>query len=285
MHLDALKELTPVLYGGRTVIIYENQRFPPGRLCFVLHWHDRMELLLLHKGSIRVQVGEETVVAAAGDVVVIGPTRPHTAVALESGATYSVYMFDVAALRSENPKICETLDAIAAARKRFRPIVTDRAIARACRELSALRKRRQPGDELTETGLVYLLLGRLCAAHLAEDQPVETGRFSEVTDYIAAHYAEPLTTASLSARFGYVEAYFSRRFKALLGLPPMTYLRVVRLEAACERLRRGEEPLHRVALSCGFSDQNYFSRCFKRHYGMTPTEYAAAQRAADERDD
>ena len=56
----------------------------------------------------------------------------------------------------------------------------------------------------------------------------------------------------------------------------MTYIQILRLEASRDAIRDGEKRISAVASMCGFSDAAYFSRCFKKRYGMTPTEYAGA---------
>ena len=73
--------------------------------------------------------------------------------------------------------------------------------------------------------------------------------------------------------FGYDESYFCRLFKSVVGVRPMEYIRVLRLEKARRLLTNEKKGISKVALECGFSDVNYFTRCFRRHYGITAGEY------------
>ena len=57
MKLDYQKELTPVLYGDSAVKIIHHPRIEPDRYGFVMHWHDRIELLLIYSGSLIVNCG------------------------------------------------------------------------------------------------------------------------------------------------------------------------------------------------------------------------------------
>ena len=43
--IDGYKELTPVIYGENAIkYLYTEQKKAEGEICFLLHWHDRMEL-------------------------------------------------------------------------------------------------------------------------------------------------------------------------------------------------------------------------------------------------
>ena len=51
------------------------------------------------------------------------------------------------------------------------------------------------------------------------------------------------------------------------------YLRKLRIDFACSQIRDSDRPLTEIALSAGFCDQGHFSRSFKQHLGMSPSEY------------
>ena len=53
----------------------------------------------------------------------------------------------------------------------------------------------------------------------------------------------------------------------------MTYLSRVRMENACLLLAETDEPIASVAAGCGFQTATYFHVCFKKAYGITPSEY------------
>ncbi len=59
--IDGYKELTPVIYGENAIkYLYTEQKKAEGEICFLLHWHDRMELTYVTEGTLRfVTEGEE----------------------------------------------------------------------------------------------------------------------------------------------------------------------------------------------------------------------------------
>jgi AraC-like DNA-binding protein len=88
-----------------------------------------------------------------------------------------------------------------------------------------------------------------------------------------ANPAHPWTLASLAARTGVSRANLGRRFTALVGHPPMTYLREWRLTLAADLLREPGATLTAVAGRVGFSTAFALSATFKRERGISPTEY------------
>ena len=54
----------------------------------------------------------------------------------------------------------------------------------------------------------------------------------------------------------------------------MNYIQILRLETAKEKIKSGNFKISEISALCGFKDASYFTRCFKKRYGMTPTEYA-----------
>lgn len=62
------------------------------------------------------------------------------------------------------------------------------------------------------------------------------------------------------------------KMKSLVNISMGDYIRRKRIDKACQLLRQGynvSETTYRI----GFADPNYFSKIFKKHMGMSPTEY------------
>ncbi|MFI1356466.1 cupin domain-containing protein [Streptomyces sp. NPDC020898] len=90
---------------------------------------------------------------------------------------------------------------------------------------------------------------------------------------LRADPAHPWTLPALVARTGVSRASLARRFTALVGRPPMTYLRERRLALAADLLRAPEATLAMVADRVGFANAFAFSAAFKREFGVSPSEY------------
>ena len=122
---------------------------------------------------------------------------------------------------------------------------------------------------------MYQLLQLLLSNALTElsGQPRGDATILDALAYMEENFAQELGTEQLAQRYGYSVAHFCRKFKETTWLTPMNYLRIYRLEEAARMLRQGRVTVSDVALACGFSDPNYFTRCFKKHFGIPPTRY------------
>ncbi|MDF2188618.1 two-component regulator propeller domain-containing protein [Paraflavitalea sp. CAU 1676] len=64
-----------------------------------------------------------------------------------------------------------------------------------------------------------------------------------------------------------------RKLKALTGLSAIEFIRDVRLKRSAQLLQRQEYTVNEVAYMVGFSDVDYFRKCFKQQFGKTPKEF------------
>ena len=89
----------------------------------------------------------------------------------------------------------------------------------------------------------------------------------------ARFFENGLRISELSALCGMSEVYFRRLFLARYGKSPKDYVTALRIERACRLLSDGGFSTGEIALLCGYAEQAHFSREFKRHVGVSPTDY------------
>ena len=77
----------------------------------------------------------------------------------------------------------------------------------------------------------------------------------------------------ISKELGISRVHLNRRLKALINDSPGNYIRMYRLKHAAWLLINKNMTIAEIAYAVGFSSQAHFSNAFKRHYGMSPTEY------------
>ena len=97
--------------------------------------------------------------------------------------------------------------------------------------------------------------------------------FAECVSYIHEHcFESSLDIASVAARAFISASTLQRKFHEHFEMTPKQYLTRLRMSKALELLAVDELSVGQVALACGFSDEKYFSRTFKRMYGHPPSE-------------
>ena len=96
---------------------------------------------------------------------------------------------------------------------------------------------------------------------------------------IHSHPAHHWTVQTLAAQAGLSRAAFSKRFTALTGQPPLTYLTWWRMTTAAQLLHGSGAPLSEVATQTGYTSEFAFSNAFKRAYGTAPGRYRRHRQA------
>lgn len=79
--------------------------------------------------------------------------------------------------------------------------------------------------------------------------------------------------AGFIAAAGRSHEHVCRTCKSVTGLTPSEYVNQIRIEYAAHLLRSDEVSIDEVIASCGFDNNSYFYRLFKRQYGVTPRQY------------
>ncbi|WP_025882344.1 helix-turn-helix domain-containing protein, partial [Segatella baroniae] len=109
---------------------------------------------------------------------------------------------------------------------------------------------------------------------VAEGLPVVDKLFAQATAVIEAHIADTnFNVTGLQAALGVGDKYLYRKIKQQSGMSPVEYIRNIRMRKASLLLREGKYSISEVMFMVGFSNPGYFSKCFQRAYGMTPTEF------------
>jgi AraC-like DNA-binding protein len=114
---------------------------------------------------------------------------------------------------------------------------------------------------------------------LLSEQPVHSPgnrQDEKLRNLAAAIQHSPRQEWNFSAearRLGFSFPHFFRLFRHATRLPPQRYVIRCRLETAARRLREGELSLKEIAGKVGYPDIYYFSRLFRKHFGVPPGKY------------
>jgi YesN/AraC family two-component response regulator len=92
---------------------------------------------------------------------------------------------------------------------------------------------------------------------------------------IKEHCEEQFTLELFCNQNNINTSFFSSQFHQIAGVTFQDYLNTTRIENAKRLLSQTDNKIGTVATLCGFSDQHYFSKTFKRLTGLTPKEFQA----------
>ncbi|MEK5258586.1 response regulator [Paenibacillus sp. FSL L8-0663] len=134
-------------------------------------------------------------------------------------------------------------------------------------ELSRLRHGTEMVDYVSR---YFVRVGR----HVRESREKGIPRkFQRAKEWIREHLQEDGGLNRLAEYMNMSPKYLSTRFKQVTGESFADYQTRVRFERARELLLDPNRKVAEVAELVGFTDTNYFSIAFKKHTGLTPTEF------------
>ena len=119
------------------------------------------------------------------------------------------------------------------------------------------------------------MLLALLRASAQENQPAPLRRDEVrlVSDYILAHFDEPLTTEDFVRVANLSKYHLIRLFRQQMGVPPYRYLQQCRVNRAQELLRTTSGSVNEIAAQVGIPDPVNFIRHFRSITGTTPARY------------
>lgn len=133
-----------------------------------------------------------------------------------------------------------------------------------CRPLSAMESIKNAYGVLLE------LLQTTTTLYLPKEKQTIV---SVAIDYLSQHATETVRNEHLAALCGISTTYFRRLFTQTTGVSPMAYARQLRIRKAKELLQSDYGSLSDLALSLGYPNLYDFSRDFKKHVGIPPSQY------------
>lgn len=109
----------------------------------------------------------------------------------------------------------------------------------------------------------------------------ENTETEKVHRYISRNYMNSrLSISGLIRETGYSDDFFRTLYKQKYGITPREYLENLRLGYALDLIKtyNNEMRIQDVASLCGFNDELYFSRRFKKKYGVSPANYLKGEK-------
>lgn len=102
---------------------------------------------------------------------------------------------------------------------------------------------------------------------------------AQAKDILHVQFNESISVSSVARAVGVHPVHLAREFHKYFRCSVGEYVRRLRIESACRELSNSDNSLVEIALKSGFTHQAHFSRVFKKHTGMTPSEYRFAIRS------
>lgn len=109
-----------------------------------------------------------------------------------------------------------------------------------------------------------------------EKNPRKSALVSQVQEYICLNFNQPdLRLETIASHFFVNPQHLSAVFSQESGVTLTSYINVCRMKKARQFLLEDSPSIQNVASLCGFSDSGYFSKCFRKYYGISPKNFVS----------
>ena len=98
-------------------------------------------------------------------------------------------------------------------------------------------------------------------------------QIADVLDYINENYERELRVQELADICSMSETYFRKIFREYINMSPMDYVNLIRVQKACELMKKSNDSMEMVACKCGFITTSTFNRNFKKFLDISPYQW------------
>ena len=244
------------------------------------HWHIEYEVIRVLKGELLMTIGEDEFTAKSGDIIFIKGGLLHGGI--PKNCLYECIVYNLDSLMTASPAGERLLKKVSSNSIDIYDHFPsgDRELLRITDRMFGHMKTRAEGHELTVIGAFYEFFGYILEHSLykeAQSISAKDGqRIEHLKNVIATieeHYDECITLDDLARAAGMNSKYFCRYFREMTHRTPIDYLNYYRIEQACFKLATSNNSVAEIGMSCGFNDESYFIKTFKKYKGVTPKKY------------
>lgn len=247
-----------------------------------LHQHDFTELVVVASGSCLHRVGDRCVRVTQGEVFAVEPGTLHGYEQVEDFQIYNI-LYDPAVLPLHD------IETNSGYRALFRHDGAGEHLVLDEPELAAISLKLDQLHDILESDLagrhflgvarfmeiVFQLSDYFSTLGPREGRP-ESVVLEKILSYMEQNYMREISLAAL-ADYAFVSvSTLHRLFIRGTGQSPVRFLNALRINNARRLLLNSALPVSAVARAVGFADSNYFSSCFRKQVGCTPSAFREA---------
>ena len=163
---------------------------------------------------------------------------------------------------------------ISQSRNIFRPAFFDKVVS-AITDIIDVNERKEPDAEIITSKYIVDLLTLALTVNISDQQydSALKQKLAAVHNYIDDHFTEDLSLEKLSSQFYISKYYLTREYKRIYGKTIFQHIITARINYGKSLLRFSDKSVEEIAQLCGFNDQSYFARQFKKSENLTCFSY------------
>lgn len=250
--------------------------------------HNFWELLYVDRGQIDVIAGDQGYRLKQGDIIFHKPNEFHALMGVENVSSNAIIISFVCRSKAINffeNKIFQ----LSEEEKKLIAIILEEAYHTYKQPLGflAVKNKLESPTRFGSEQLMYSILETLLIQLQREKvhqlsvervsiktlSKIESEMIKAVIQYMEEHLSDKMVFESICKNFYISQTKMKITFKNMTGKSVMRYFSDLKMEKSKELIRSGTMNFTEIANSLGYNSIHYFSKSFKEHYGMSPTEY------------
>lgn len=117
---------------------------------------------------------------------------------------------------------------------------------------------------------------RLLVEEVTSGEAQVNRKVQGAVDFILNHYGEEITLEMIAEYVNSSPSRLSALFREHFGISVIKWRDQIRMQKARELIQSSREPIGNIAARVGYADALYFSRRFKEHFGLAPSQLRSA---------
>lgn len=237
----------------------QNQDFPK-------HFHETFCISLIRKGIEKIELEDGFLYSPSNSISITNPYEVHANPVVDSDAKVSFDTIYISAdfmshvlkgkdLEFKNRQICD--------------VKTNHMFIQLLKQL----KSNEPSQSgLVLNNLIYRLYPHSQTPQGEKHSSFQSDYLTELITYIEQNLEDKLYLDELAKIIHLNKFGFSKKFKALTGMTPMSYVLMKKVFSAKAKIS-ADCDLTELAYTYNFTDIAHFSHSFKKYVGLSPKEY------------
>lgn len=241
-----------------------------------IHWHHQPEIVHVISGTLKLYLDGEEHNLSSNDIFYINSDIIHGY--FPQNCVYEIINFDMQEILLRDPLRKDLLQVFINSNVLILPFTSqeNELIYNSALHLFSVAFSDYNSCDLIALGALYQFFGIIQIQHHYtenRDTPTNMHLLKPVLKLIETSYMIPTSLSDMTKHAGISTSWFISLFQTFFHQTPVEYLNSYRIEHACLFLRNSSLKISEIAHRCGFKDNTYFTKVFKRYKSLTPRAY------------
>jgi AraC-like DNA-binding protein len=275
----ALERINPSFGSSFTLARYDRNK---NQNTNYWHYHPEIELVYVHGGSGKRQIGSHISYFGNGDLILIGSNLPHCGFTDKFTGNKSEIVIQF------QPEFIDSLTLNKPEMQNIRLLIerSKSGMAFTGKTKTGIGRRIQNLVEREGFDRFLGLLSILNDLQLSEDFQIlnasgysmqanveDNERINRIFNHVKTHFQEPISLDQMAAMTGMTTPSFCRYFKKMSGKTFTGFVNEYRLVHASKLLSENSMSITEICFESGFNNFSYFNKSFRKFTGKSPSEY------------